>query len=574
MVKWMEKAVWLLFIAIIGYLLIASIFSTCYIGEYSYLTMDKETEINISHTFYIRDNYLQHILVFIAFSCLLFFIKPKKVFENKYVPFMICIAVAVLSLIVVFASQYYPKFDQCHVMEIAGALNEGDFSELEKGGYLYQYPFQIGIVLYYRVLSHIFGNYNYVMFQAVNAIWIFMTYYLLVKITERLGGEKYKSGVAFLCLIFSPYLFFVTFLYGSVVGLPFALLSFYMMFLYEENPKISYLLICGLSMGIAVIMKSNYQIFLIAEVIYLLFSCFFIKSDKKRKITYKLLLAAVAVICTMLCKEGMDKYIQNLNHGVEVKGAPMMAWVALGLQDGKSAPGWHNGYDTAVFSENDYDYEKAAEAAATEVRRIIKKWPQDITTSISFFVKKTASQWNNPTFQSLWILENRQGKDGLTWLLQGNGRYAYIFWVNLLQTWILTGTLFYALFRIKKSSISEIVLPITFIGGFMAHMIIEAQTLTAMIYFPLLLPLCIYGYGEWRGWLLDRKTEIMENGWKSKESGYLQRKILAAVAAVVLVCILSYTEPFAKIFARNENTGAFDTYTQEVVNEKDALPEK
>lgn len=38
----------------------------------------------------------------------------------------------------------------------------------------------------------------------------------------------------------------VTFLYGSVVGMPFALLSFETMLLYERKSKIRYLFICGL----------------------------------------------------------------------------------------------------------------------------------------------------------------------------------------------------------------------------------------------------------------------------------------------------------------------------------------
>ena len=201
-------------------------------------------------------------------------------------------------------------------------------------------------------------------------------------------------------------------------------------------------------------------------------------------------------------------------------------------------------------------------------------YPRDITTTIGFFVKKVSSQWNNPTFQSLWILENREGKNGLDWLLQVNGRYLYILFVNLLHTWILAGTFLYALFRYKAGSLKEIILPISFIGGFVFHLFWEAEGLYAILYFPLLLPLSICGYGEWKKWLCISRHEIMENGWKTEVGKDLKRKLTVGVIIVVLVCAASYMEPFAKMIARNENTGAFDTYTQEAVNEEDALPEE
>ena len=118
----------------------------------------------------------------------------------------------------------------------------------------------------------------------------------------------------------------------------------------------------------------------------------------------------------------------------------------------------------------------------------------------------------------------------------------------------------------------ELLLPLTFIGGVLFHLFWEAGASYAIPYVLLLLPLCACGYGEWRQWLLNRKNEIMENGWKSESGIHLKRKLLAAAMVVIVVCALSYTEPFAKMFARNENTGAFDTYTQEPVNEEDVLP--
>lgn len=578
--EWVQRFVWILFTLIIGYLLIASTFSTCYLGGYSYSTASQTTEVNIEHTFYIRDNYIQHIIVFIAFSLLLIFVKGerlKKIAAQKYCAVALCIAAGILSVLVVLGGQYYPKYDQMHVIEAAARLNEKVYTDFEVGDYLFVFPFQTGTVFYFRLLSLLFGNMNHVAFQVVNCLWIALAYYLFVKIADLLWGREknecpYKLYVALMGLLFLPYLLYSTFLYGTVVGMAFALLSFYMMLLYTRNPKVHWLLICGLSMGIATVVKSNYMIFLIAEVIYLGLKIMSEKAAEFKKAFPKLVLIVVLLGFFIIGRFGVDAYIRSVNGGAEIKGIPMTAWIAMGLQDGKAAPGWYNGYNNVVYIENDFDYDKTAAAVMDEIKRIVSGYPKDIQTSVSFFVKKVSSQWNNPTFQSLWVLEERDGKDGLAWLLHGTGRYLYIFWVNLLQTWILAGTLLYAVLRFRKSSIEEIILPITFVGGFVFHLFWEAEGLYAILYFPLLLPLSICGYGEWRSRLLARKTEIASDGWKTERAGSLKKKTVICITAVIVVCALSYTDPFAKLIARNENTGAFNTYTQETVNEHDALP--
>ena len=573
----MKRAVWILFTVIIGYLLIASIFSTCYYGGYIFPTASGTTEMVAGHTFYIRDNFIQHIVLFVFFSFLLLSCKMEsiqKIFHAKYFEVAVCILAGVVSVLIVLFAQCAPSSDPKYVVDAAAAILQNDFSDLEEGGYLFICPHQMGIVIYFQILSVLFGSMNYIAFELINVIWIVLAYYILVKLAGILWDRRQDNcATAVLCLLFLPYLFYATYLYGTVVGLTFALLSFYTMFLFERNAKLPYLFICGLSMGIATVLKSNHQIFLIAEIVYLLCSCFPVKNfsaknTERKKIYRKLMLLLSIFICFCLCSAGVKQYEKYINNGSAISGIPMTAYIAMGLQDGKLAPGWYNGYNSSIYEENDYDYEKADSAAKNEIKKIVSGYPQDITTSISFFVKKVSAQWNNPTFRSLKIIED--GK--LSWITSGTGRYIYIFFVNLLHTWLLAGTFLYGVMRFRVCSMKELLLPVTFIGGILFHLFWEAGASYAIPYILLLLPLCVCGYGEWRQWLLNRKNEILENGWKSEPGVCLQRKIMAAAVVVIVVCALSYTEPFAKMFARNENTGAFDTFTQEPVNEEDALP--
>lgn len=565
-----KKVVWFFFIIIIGYLLIASIFSTCYIGQLQYITdiTTKQMEINVEHTYYIRDYWWIHFLIFALISCIMCRLGKKENRENRReVSLVLCLIAGVIALAIVLLGQYYPKFDQRHIIELATALRHGDLSSLDVGGYLHKYPYQIGIILFYQLLSVIFGDLNVIAFELVNVLFIVITYYLLVKIAKLLWMNNMGNMVAFICLLFLPYLLYATFLYGTVVGLMFALLTFYMILLFQREPKAWHIFAGSISMAFSVAFKSNYLIFLIAAVLYLFFSNLKQMKKNKAKFCGKIIFIIVLIGCYCISNKGIDLYLKSLNSGVKLEGVPMSSFVALGLQDGKSAPGWHNNYDGAVWERNHYDHELANTEAKQEIINIITKYPQDITAAISFFVKKISSQWNNPTFQSLWLLEGRSGKSGLHWLLEGAGRYGYTFFVNILQTFILAGTFLFSIFRTKKYTWEEMLLPITFIGGFVFHIFWEAKCIYAISYFVLLLPLCVKGYNEWQLWLLTQKTIIQENGWKSEIGNKMKIKIALTTIVLIVVCLLSYTETFAKLFARNEDTGIFNVYTQEMVNQ-------
>lgn len=571
--RWLElikKMIWILFAAIIGYLLIASIFSTCYVGRLEYFTdlTTKATEINTEHTYYIRDSFIQHILVFAVFSVALLITKKRKI-PVKFMTCFFLLAAGIIAAYIVLSGQYYPKFDQKSIIEIASALNEGDTSSFDVGAYLYKYPYQIGIILFYQLLSKLFGNNNFIAFELINVCFIILSYYVLSKITSFLfskanGESSWQTSVV--CCLFLPYLFYATFLYGTVIGLTFALLSFFLLLIYDEKRKKSYLLLSSICMAVAVVLKSNYQIFLIAEIIYLVFDGLHKAKENRRKFYGNLLFVAALIVFYILSGFAVNSYIKLINHNIVPKGVPMSTFVAIGLQDGKAAPGWHNNYDQAVSVKNGFDYELTSLEAQNEIRNIVKGYSEDMTTAISFFCKKVASQWNNPTFQSLWIQEDREGTDNLFWIMRGNGRYIYTMLMNLFQTWILSGVFIYSVTHVNKSKWKEILLPITFIGGFLFHLFWEAKSIYAMPFFLLLIPLCVCGFQAWKEILTEKWIEIKEEGWNSDTGRTLIKRVSIFLAGVLIVCCLSYTDLFAKMFARNEDTGIFNTYTQEMVN--------
>lgn len=163
--------------------------------------------------------------------------------------------------------------------------------------------------------------------------------------------------------------------------------------------------------------------------------------------------------------------------------------------------------------------------------------------------------WNNPLFQSLWLVDvTKEGNSGLDFLLSGSGRYIYTWVTNILHTWILIGVFLYCILGYRERKYQMILLPITFIGGFVFHIFWEEKCIFAMPYFLLLIPLCVLGYQYWREYLLMDKEKLLP--------------MLGKIGVVLLlICLFSYTKVFVKLIARNDDTYVFNTYTQETVRQ-------
>lgn len=554
-----QKVVWLLFLVIIGYLFIASVFSTCYLGTIQYSTLSGNIEFNGEHTFYMDDSPIPHIIVFIIFSGLLLILGKRKDTILKLFKViawgLLCVSVLAAGYIVL-KGQYYPSTDQQHVAEDAAAFLAGDFTDLQPGGYVYLWPFQTGVIVYYWTLSYLFGSLNITAFQLVNILLIAFTYILLARILGLLTGEnkKMKCAVLITAAFFLPYLFYAVFIYGNVVGLFFALAACYFAILNLKNSKWYLPFLCGFCMATAVFVKSNYLIFFLGILIFLAGSVLKNIGKNKKAVYAGLFCAVVMSVCCWLESVGSMQFLAYLNDGEPINGTPMAAWVAMGLEDGKAAPGWYSGFNNRVYIENHYDHEAAKEVSNAQIIRFFKNASADMKTAVSFFVKKVASQWNNPTYSSLRILDRSYGTNAMDWLLYGErARAIYIDFVNLVQTWILAGSLLYAVLRAKKSVWEEILLPLIFIGGFTFHLFWEADNIYAVPYFLLLLPLCVWGYKEWYFILSDWKT--------------YRKKIALVCICGILLCTVSGTDVFTKLFARNDDEKIFNRYTQEVVDQ-------
>ena len=74
-------------------------------------------------------------------------------------------------------------------------------------------------------------------------------------------------------LLFIQFPLLSTFVYGDIIGLMFVLIAVYqtLCVIKKEKNKILHSVFAGISMGFAILVRTNYSIFLIATIIYLIF---------------------------------------------------------------------------------------------------------------------------------------------------------------------------------------------------------------------------------------------------------------------------------------------------------------
>ena len=136
---------------------------------------------------------------------------------------------------------------------------------------------------------------------------------------------------------------------------------------------------------------------------------------------------------------------------------------------------------------------------------------EDPVDFINFFSKKALSQWNEPSYQSLWTNQVRAvyGERGIiaSWAC-GKGEYAVKGYMNLYQQLILFGAVLGAGFAMREKSFGIAVLLLTFFGGFLYHLLFEAKSQYAITYFILLIPIAALGLADFVKWIssLDYKS--------------------------------------------------------------------
>lgn len=449
-----------------------------------------------------------YILFLIIFLCVLLGIRKywKREIPLNFIRY-VTMAYIILMIIFVFITQMEPRADQYKVLHIAGQFAKGNYIEWSKGQYADLYPNQYGMIVVMSFFSRLWGNDNWLPFQIINIFLIVSAAFGMKKITYFFWKNEQMSRFIYLImLLYIPLGCYVTFVYGTLPGLNSAIWGCYFVVKGCEEDNIFQGVIGSIFVAAACIFKSNYLICFLGICIVVMFYLL-----KKKKASTLLILVALVGFYALL-GNAVNWYVNiKVGHRAE-RGIPSIAWVAMGLQETEgTGPGWYNAYTINLYSDNDCNREKSAAKATIDVGNEINQFISNLDFGKDFFYRKIASEWNEATFQSVWInneLRNRSedmpevirdfldGKNGLySVYVQGCGVYLFVLWI---------GILLFLYFERNTENITSLLWLIIFIGGFLFHLVWEAKGQYTLIYVWLCIPYGIHGYVL----LMDRVCSI------------------------------------------------------------------
>jgi len=482
-----------IFFLILAALLFMAAFSTCFVDA-------------AENIYYLPDNLWANLAVlFLSFAALLLAKKLragklKAIFEriDNEEKFFLRIRRSILvifcTLLCVWASctRIIPGGDQITVLDAAYGLAQRNFDPISPVNYLFDYNHQVGLAMVEMVLNRVLGDYNFVAYHLLNAVFVTLICREFSLIAARFGMTYTQQlAVILLFILFTPLSLYISFIYGTIPGLLLALIAIRYEFKYFSDGKLTHALVSAFCIAFAAMLKSNYLIFMVAMLLYA-----FVEILRVKKYRRSVLIVFIAVF--YLAQAKIPLYIFGQMRGAEIpKGVSTWAWVTMGLQDGRN-PGWYNGYTLDTLIGSEFDTKRQEIWVKEDLKARLKELWEDKDKAREFFARKTASQWNEPSFESVTILQGRLPEDIPEWpekLISPKGNHSLTQYLNYLNFVILAGAVLYLLFCSKSEHFHDsLIFPMIIIGGFLFHLVWEAKGQYTLPYFVLLLPYTVMGY--------------------------------------------------------------------------------
>jgi len=413
---------------------------------------------------------------------------------------IVCTLSALISFYWVFASKSVPQADQLYLCRYADAFNQGDYTALQKGGYIARYPQQLGMVTLLRVLFMLFGDGNYLAFQCLTAALVPLLVLSGCQIVRLLSDNNVRAELYYLLFILCcfPMYAYTTFVYGDLISVIFGLFGVWMYLSCLKQFSWTRLVLFGVSMGIAVELRKNLLILVIALAIVALGKLLF-----DRSLHNLALAAALALGCGIMHLGIWGMYCPV--KGENAPAVPALLFIVMGLNDDYGYAGWENGYDLRTFALMDDHVGQATEKGMQDLKMYLNIYKNDPDYMVDFFTRKMNSQWNSPMYQAVVMNDKVQGNQlPIVKSIYEQGIWAKIiaFGMKIYQLLMYGSILFLLLTRRKDfARLEKYLLLIAVFGGFLFSFLWEAKTRYILPYLFMQIPYMSIGADRIISWL-------------------------------------------------------------------------
>lgn len=466
------------------------------------------------HIYLAKQPVLRNLFIlFVSIVCAYFVGKLSVLMNKKYMRSimlgMTCALISIGSILWVCGLHSVPVGDQKIVFDFASVLNEGEYYGFNKGQYLSVYPQQLGLITLLRVFVKVVGDSNYFAFQIMVALLVPLIPFAGCKIVRILTQNNPRVELYFELFVLTcfPIYGYTAFVYGDLISIPFVFLGAWIYLSCIKEFKVWKLFCVALCMGLAVMLKTNMYIVVIAMLIGLLVKI--ISGSVKKNV-----LIAIAISIGVLVPSLITKAIYSPHYVENADSMPASTWIAMGLSDNNLGPGWYSIYALDMFYRSDYNADSARKEAMKDIQDSISVFRTNPEFAVDFFSRKMNTQWNTPMYQSINMvncqLENSQSKIIQDICYRGTIGKLIEKYMKVYQLLLYFSILLFMISRWKKENhIEDYVLLIAVFGGFLFTMMWEAKARYVFPYLVMMIPYMAMGVNYLAEIIDNRRKQLL-----------------------------------------------------------------
>lgn len=428
-----------------------------------------------------------------------------------------------------------PAADAMSVYRAAKELADGNTSIIHPtASYLSYYPQQIGLLAFFEALIRLWRLFPWSIeaYHFIKCLYVFLACAIILFQREivKILWQDPRAEQIYLLLAGAnlPFLMYTSFVYGEIPS--FAAVSagiyFLLKLLCRRFSDFRQDILSGAAavffLTLSVMLRKNNLILILAVLIVVLLQ--WLKSRRH-------LLAVFALVCALCCFQG-PSLVQK---GYELRagntlspGVPAISYLAMGMQESSCGNGWYNGFNFNTYWETGMDTAKTTEISRQAIQERLSYFREHPGYAADFYFHKHLSQWADGTYASRQAtLATFGGRNSLfISLYEGPLSSIFIGYANIFQNVLYLGVLLFCIAACRwsaENSIPHWLMLIGVIGGFLFHIIWEANSRYIFLYSLLLMPYCARGLS-----ILAHKARQRNTAMPKKETRSLSDTDTAA----------------------------------------------
>lgn len=283
--------------------------------------------------------------------------------------------------------------DQNAVNQIALDMINGKFTAFRKGGYLYQYPNNIGITLLLSLIYRVFPD-TMLVPKLLNVAFSTLTTYLVFRIYEETHQEKDgRYGILIIAGFFPPMIMLNNLVYNDIIAAALFAGAVLETILHVKDRKWRHMALAGIYTVTGNFLRQVGIILIIAAALYLI-AC---RTDAIKALSYFLIVFMfckfpIALVNHVLLSTG------KITEPIGMNSIPIHMWINMGMNEKKFGY-WDNSQSLNIYlRQGGWDKEKSAEIYTSMIMDTIRD--KGIPRIARIYLKKNAWLWSEGTYQA------------------------------------------------------------------------------------------------------------------------------------------------------------------------------